>query len=29
MYNNKLLYKVVIRVFGGISLWKEEEALSD
>ncbi len=28
MYNDKLVYKVVIWVFWGISLWKEEEALS-
>ncbi len=28
MYNDKLVYKVVIWVFLGISLWKEKEALS-
>ncbi len=27
MYNNKLVYKVVIWVFFVISLWKEKEAL--
>ncbi len=27
MYNEKLVYKVVIWVFFGISLWKEKEAL--
>ncbi len=27
MYNDKLLYKLVIWVFFGISLWKEKEAL--
>ncbi len=27
MYNDKLIYKVVIWVFFGISLWKEKEAL--
>ncbi len=27
MYNDKLVYKVVISVFFGISLWKEKEAL--
>ncbi len=27
MYNYKLVYKVVISVFWGISLWKEKEAL--
>ncbi len=27
MYNNKLVYKVVIWEFFGISLWKEKEAL--
>ncbi len=28
MYNNKLIYKVVIWVFFGISLWKENESLA-
>ncbi len=28
IYNDKLLYKVVIWVFLGISLWKQKEALS-
>ncbi len=28
MYNDKLVYKVVIWVFLGITLWKEKEALS-
>ncbi len=28
MYNDKLVYKVVIWVFSGISLWKEKEALN-
>ncbi len=28
MYNGKLVYKVVIWVFFGISLWKEEVALT-
>ncbi len=27
MYNDQLLYKVVIRVFFGISLWTEKVAL--
>ncbi len=27
MYNDKLVYKVVIWVFLGLSLWKEREAL--
>ncbi len=27
MYNNKLVYKVDILVFGGIGLWKEKESL--
>ncbi len=27
MYNDKLVYKVVIWVFFGISLWKEKETL--
>ncbi len=27
MYNDKLVYKVVIWVFFGISLWKEKVAL--
>ncbi len=27
MYNDKLVYKVVIWVFFGISLWKEKEVL--
>ncbi len=26
MYNDKLVYKVVIWVFGGISFWKEKKA---
>ncbi len=29
MYNDQLVYKVVIWVFFGISLWKEKVALSD
>ncbi len=28
MYNDKLVYKVVIWVFYGIGLWKEKEALT-
>ncbi len=28
MYNDKLVYKVVIRVCFGIGLWKEMEALT-
>ncbi len=28
MYNDKLVYKVIIWVFWGISLWTEEEALT-
>ncbi len=28
MYNDKLVYKIVIWVFVGISLWKEKEALT-
>ncbi len=28
MYNDKLVYKVVIWVFFGISLWKGKEALN-
>ncbi len=28
MYNDKLVYEVVIWVFLGISLWKEKEALT-
>ncbi len=28
MYNDKLVYKVVIWVFYGINLWKETKALS-
>ncbi len=28
MYNDKLVYKVVIWVFFGISLWKEKAALT-
>ncbi len=28
MYNDKLVFKVVIWVFVGISLWKEKEALT-
>ncbi len=27
MYNDKLVYKIVIWVFWGISLWKEKKAL--
>ncbi len=27
MYNDKLVYKVVIWVFLGVILWKEKEAL--
>ncbi len=27
MHNDKVIYKVVIWVFLGISLWKEKEAL--
>ncbi len=28
MYNNKFVYKVVIWVLSGISLWKEKEDLT-
>ncbi len=28
MYNDKLVYKVVIWVFFGISIWKEKEILT-
>ncbi len=28
MYNNKLVYKVAIWMYFGISLWKEKEALT-
>ncbi len=29
MYNDKLVYKVIIWVFFGISLWKEKVALKE
>ncbi len=29
MYNDKLVYKVVIWVYFGVILWKEKEALKD
>ncbi len=29
MYNDKLVYEVVIWVFGGISLWTEKEPLTE
>ncbi len=28
MYNDKLVYKIVIWAFWGVILWKEKEALS-